>query len=1847
MDTNEQNKQDNIFINTFNGGMNSDISFASMPSGQYPHAVNIRQINGKYYFDNNEAQVEEKQGAISPITYRNKEIVFTDKSFVKDDSISVGHEFLYIFNAFTIDNTLYILYKSKYTDKANDNKEYYFINVAVGTTEDSDDAYKNKLLLKRMFSICDFDDMEFYKNVKNISASVHRETDNITNLYLCDGKHQLMQVNISKNKEALSYIRYLAYISHRGDNGPFAYKNIIIDVKYIQNNNYMPNKPIIIGQSSGNLKTGQVQYACVLYKKHGIQSCLSLLTNKIQIISNNRTKKQGCAEDTDSGIGITVKVEIDETREGLFDMCKIYRIHYIKPGQDAEIYTICDTKMSKSVTYTDSGNSALEKLKLEELQSNYSQRIIPGVFTYNSQYGIVGDITDDTTISDIKDTSFQTYSLNIGKKEAIEDFPYYDKFVKPRDPGYDSDKKATYTIFKDDGQVINYDLTNVQDASGIRTGAINKYPGGVDGDTYVYFQNGRYDGIQISHYKAGELQGSPIFGYKCLDPTATLCPWGKYKGNIHDLNPEYITTYVQKLEQFHEIDTKFLEKNQFCTIDTGTYYESPYNGHEHRYVYEYTHSKIKYGVFKVIGDGIKINKYNMGLFTFDYRVLSKKDNPDTYLNVYSITGKYIYTDDNGNEHVGYYGCDISKDGNIVLINSDKKQRHVGTSFWCKYEKVQDSDTAGGVMYGKFNVTIGGKKLTVYFDTTEEYIILPGYTVPCTCENKPIDIIKDNVYANREQIIKQIKDKCGKEGIVIMKGSDMNEDLPPSQVENIVPFDENGEIDPFTEYSNTVGGFSDCVQWKFVVLNSQWRENKDDTTTKDASVEDKVYYLNRNRDGKYSLRDCSMGNVEFGAIETLMKEKSVQVKSICGAGYNNIFVSSLFRTLMPGETYRYGIVFYTKEGKRSNVHWIADIKAPDIIEDIYADLETQNAENNNGGGNGKLPVIGIEFSVIQTEQLKKNNVSKYVIVRCKKRDIYTKTLGQVAVSNVMRQDQQINDGSKTIYPENRLYSPYYSLGFIAMNNICIGLGVHIAPWPNGCYPGTGNPIKGMPKLYQLYSPEINYLKDSIYTKVSGSVQKAQVKYHIRSACDLLENKYWGWDYKNDYLPDRYDIIYDNMLKDNARNELSNVSYSPINRKFIKCRGTDKQTQYLQYYNIVKQDNNIYNTVELQKVIQSKELKWNEAFTEVKREGTVVKDAIKKYENFVQAVGSNSFVNFAAFGKYGGDPGNDTTSLFDFNFSWNGDGVIEDKYNWKNFREYTWKGSNVHPEAYGPLCAGGRSFIAIAKTPFFAKNSNKYLTSYICNLTHEAQQFSGKTKYEMQYDIYYDFGNSADINKKNYVFDGLHYLQKYNIISAHKIYDFTDYYNNLQSTQIRNKIPMYSLVNEKLTYGEVNNDQFTNLEIQPYSLESSSAQENQAYEYASIYSDNDFSNSVFNAESHEESIINFPQRIFYSNPKTDGENTDNWHVYKAANFIDGDAKLGRITDLYTYDNKTYVFQENGVGTLSINEKQMTQGQSGESIILGTADIIKNINYVSSLYGMRQMDMCVVGTNDAIYWFDYFNNCICQIRTKINSMDIIQCINYSSQTNVSNIINSYCDVQMIDKSKKVHTLPPRIAFDNMRNELYFGNMKIDDWYYSIIFNTKYSFAQTLVSEYAANNTDAGKRKFLGFYNMIDGVCKFELNEGGAKEKKGIMQIYSMSRDDADVQYLKPMSIQFVINNDTNSVKIFDNQQVQYSNRYGTDILENNQFFKDKKLKVFTDMYKGESYVSDVDTFVTDREGSVCYPIPRAGDDKNTSTDVYINGYGRRMRGRWMVETYTDLEPSKKSSIYNIITKTRKSYN
>jgi hypothetical protein len=60
---------------------------------------------------------------------------------------------------------------------------------------------------------------------------------------------------------------------------------------------------------------------------------------------------------------------------------------------------------------------------------------------------------------------------------------------------------------------------------------------------------------------------------------------------------------------------------------------------------------------------------------------------------------------------------------------------------------------------------------------------------------------------------------------------------------------------------------------------------------------------------------------------------------------------------------------------------------------------------------------------------------------------------------------------------------------------------------------------------------------------------------------------------------------------------------------------------------------------------------------------------------------------------------------------------------------------------------------------------------------------------------------------------------------------------------------------------------------------------------IYSDNDASNDVFTLISTDKNETNkFPQRTYFSEPKTNGEFIDNFLIFKPASFIDVEGTYG---------------------------------------------------------------------------------------------------------------------------------------------------------------------------------------------------------------------------------------------------------------------------------------------------------------------------------------------------------------------
>jgi len=120
-------------------------------------------------------------------------------------------------------------------------------------------------------------------------------------------------------------------------------------------------------------------------------------------------------------------------------------------------------------------------------------------------------------------------------------------------------------------------------------------------------------------------------------------------------------------------------------------------------------------------------------------------------------------------------------------------------------------------------------------------------------------------------------------------------------------------------------------------------------------------------------------------------------------YASPFISGLLRGYKRGETYRFGIVFYTKKGEASFVEYIGDIKFPDIS-------ERDSVTNNSGTTHWPLSIpgtgdttygyaMGIKFTLdFSTCPSLLNEVESYQIVRLKRDIADTRRVSQGILKN---------------------------------------------------------------------------------------------------------------------------------------------------------------------------------------------------------------------------------------------------------------------------------------------------------------------------------------------------------------------------------------------------------------------------------------------------------------------------------------------------------------------------------------------------------------------------------------------------------------------------------------------------------------------------------------------------------------------------------------------------------------------------------------------------------------------------------------------------------------------------------
>ena len=402
--------QNNTQVNSFIKGMNTDTSLDQISNEQYVFGQNIRITTNallQSLIDSNNTE-----GIVTPVAAPVETSIVTGTLY--EDLLNFGEGYKII----SIDGILATASIGdigaiiiKYTVQKDSNTISGLWSVIRADYKDG------KIKLSHVFNSGINNDYITEKD--RFSVVINKETSDIIKLYIADGKHEIMMININD-------IDY--------------YKNNKIIVDELISNHLFPAKQIqIYKKIYGQLKTSQIQYCYRFYKKNGIVSKLSPLTNKIQVIDGNHKREAGNAEDTNTSIGFQVKISNEGELKrffSIFDRIQIYRLSYVKPDQDAEFALIYDAGIKNdNVIFNDTGAKSLMDLSIEEFSALNSQDIIPSIIEQNQNYMFASNIKDNTVMRinlDAYDFKVKSYNLlgsefDITQEPSVDDGYLFDK----------------------------------------------------------------------------------------------------------------------------------------------------------------------------------------------------------------------------------------------------------------------------------------------------------------------------------------------------------------------------------------------------------------------------------------------------------------------------------------------------------------------------------------------------------------------------------------------------------------------------------------------------------------------------------------------------------------------------------------------------------------------------------------------------------------------------------------------------------------------------------------------------------------------------------------------------------------------------------------------------------------------------------------------------------------------------------------------------------------------------------------------------------------------------------------------------------------------------------------------------------------------------------------------------------------------------------------------------------------------------------------------------------------------------------------------------------------------------
>ncbi len=120
-----------------------------------------------------------------------------------------------------------------------------------------------------------------------------------------------------------------------------------------------------------------------------------------------------------------------------------------------------------------------------------------------------------------------------------------------------------------------------------------------------------------------------------------------------------------------------------------------------------------------------------------------------------------------------------------------------------------------------------------------------------------------------------------------------------------------------------------------------------------------------------------------------------------------------------------------------------------------------------------------------------------------------------------------------------------------------------------------------------------------------------------------------------------------------------------------------------------------------------------------------------------------------------------------------------------------------------------------------------------------------------------------------------------------------------------------------------------------------------------------------------------RVYYSDPKILGENTDSFKQYRQNNLLDIEPWAGELTVLAVKDGRLFYFQKRAMGYLPVNERVTISDPLGGAVQLGEGGVLTRHDEINRFFGL-QHQWALVETEDGFVWPDISRRSICLINS-----------------------------------------------------------------------------------------------------------------------------------------------------------------------------------------------------------------------------------------------------------------------------